>query len=150
MFEGQRTREGLEAAWCWWCENGRWRKEIGEGGELARHLGIAALIEAAYEIDHVSAGLAGGEAPPEVLGLAHLERGGRVAVMDGAGSHQAIPAAVHVIEQASVGEDVFDGDVSLEVLEVGRALGQGGVLSSVVAGVSGFPFPSIARGRMDG
>lgn len=64
--------------------------------------------------------------------------------MDGTASDDAVAPLLHAIEQASVREDVLDGDALLQLAE-----GRRGMKQVVLDGDFPFPFPASCQGARE-
>ena len=105
----------------WSLIDGRGRRHeaaVGEVCEIACSVVVAAAQKLSCQLDDVTAGTAAGEAVPEVLAAIDDESRGIVAAMDRAGPDQAVGSPPQAVEQASVGEELLDGDHSFETFEV--------------------------------
>ena len=80
-------------------------------------LPVGASIESSDKLDDIAAGVTSGEASPEVLVARDHESAWIVAAVDGAGSGEGMSLSAHASEQASLGEDLLDGDESFETAE---------------------------------
>jgi len=75
---------------------------------------VVAFVQAAHEIDDISAPTAAGEAVPEILVAGHDEGGGGVASMDGTRADQVVAMQPHGLEEPPYFEDAFDGHAGFE------------------------------------
>jgi len=79
-----------------------------ELGEVLSGLSVGGSIQSAHQLDDVAAGLAAGEAVPEVLVGVDDEGVGVVAAVDGAGAGEGGAPGCEIREQASVSEHSGD------------------------------------------
>ena len=102
--------------------------------EVLGDLAVGATVESADELDDIAASVTCRETSPEVLGARDDESTWIVAPVDRACAVEVVCLAAHGVKQASMGEDLLDGDASFETTEaqVGR---------DHVAPAWSFPFP---------
>ena len=89
----------------------------GQRAEVVGDLPVRASIESADKLDDVAAGVASGETSPEVLAARDDEGTWIVATVDGAWAAEIMSLSAHSCEQASMFEDLLDGDEPLETAE---------------------------------
>lgn len=121
----------------------RWIGIASQRAEVVSDLPIGASIESSDELDDIAAGVTSGEASPEVLVARDRERSRVVASVDGAGTAEGMSLSAQASEQASLGEDLLDGNESLQAVEAQMSRDHGLALGD---GVSGFPFPRLLSG----
>jgi len=95
----------------------RWVGIAGQRAEVVGDLPIGASIESVDEIDDVAAGVTSGETAPEVLATRDDESPWIVAAVDRAETAERVCLPSHSREQAAMGEDLLDGNESLETAE---------------------------------
>jgi hypothetical protein len=94
-----------------------WARIASQRAEVVGDLSVGASIESSDELDDVAAGVTSGEASPEVLVARDGESPWVVAAVDGAGTCEGMSLSAHPSEQAPLGEDLLDGDESLQAAE---------------------------------
>ncbi len=103
-------------------------------------LPVRASIESTDELDDITASVASSETPPEVLATRDDESSWIVASVDGAWAVEIMSLSAHSCQQASMFEDLLDGDESLEATEA--QVGRDHVVAGVEFPVSVSAFPA--------
>lgn len=93
------------------------QRQAGERGETLGSLGEAQPFKAPDEINDITAGLAAGEAVPEVFREAD-DKGRAITAVNRAGSDEPIASYPEALRQPVGGQNLFDGHGLLEDLEV--------------------------------
>ncbi len=94
-----------------------WVGIAGQRAEVVGDLSVGASIESSDELDDIAPGVTSGETSPEVLATRDDESPWIVTAVDGAGAEEGVCALAHSCEQAAMGEDLLDGDESLQPVE---------------------------------
>ncbi len=105
-----------------------------QSAEVVGDLPIGALVESSDQFDDIAAGVASSETAPEILAARDDESSRVVAAVNGAGATEGVRLLAHLCEQAALGEDLLDGDESLEMAEAQVSWDHG-------VGCFPFPFP---------
>lgn len=125
----------------------RWAGSASQRAEVVSDLSVGASIESSDEFDDIAAGVTSGEASPEVLVARDRESPRVVSAVDGAGTGEGMTLSAHACEQASLGEDLLDGDESFHAAEAQMSRDHGSGVRVFPVSVSAVAVRDCGKGK---